>query len=118
MAKLDPDSQAVLDAIVEKEPAALSTDDIAFLQARSSYLTDKQKATYSKELKAKIEPVEPEPDPRELNLTQLKNKAKGLGLAYKGLSKEQLEQDIATVEGPAGAAEADQRAFAAEEEKE
>lgn len=44
---MDNQSRAKLEEILQKEPAALSADDGAFLRARRDYLSDEHKITYS-----------------------------------------------------------------------
>jgi len=67
---MDQESQAMLDAILAKEPAALTDEDKAFLRARRSYLNTEQRTIYAEVLadvpgepateEAKTDETEPE----------------------------------------------------------
>jgi hypothetical protein len=47
---MDPESQKRFDELTSVEPAALEPADVAFLRARSSYLTGDQRETYAEVL--------------------------------------------------------------------
>jgi hypothetical protein len=55
---MDQVSQDTLAEIARKEPASLTEADIAFLQARRSYLNEEQRAVFADVLGA----TEPEPE--------------------------------------------------------
>lgn len=54
---MDEQSQKTLAEITAKEPAALSESEIAFLRARRSYLTERERDVFA-ELLAESQPVE------------------------------------------------------------
>lgn len=53
---MNPEAQAVLDEILKKDPQNLTTDDIEFLRARSSYLKKSQLDEYDSVLNPKTKP--------------------------------------------------------------
>lgn len=55
---MNPEAQAKLDELLAQEPAALTEEDIAFLNARRSYLTDDQVKEYGLDNKVKAETSE------------------------------------------------------------
>ena len=58
---MDPKSQEILNAIINKTPESLNRDEIAFLRARSSYLKPADAEVFESILTPKPEPKsEPE----------------------------------------------------------
>jgi hypothetical protein len=100
---MNPEARAKLDEIVKKDLASLTVGDIEFLQARRSYLTPEQTIAYSSVLAKPISPEAPIADPKQIPYKELQRKAKAMNLPYVGVSREDLERSIDTVEGPAGA---------------
>lgn len=98
---LDNLSQKKLDEILKKEILALTDNEIAFLKARSSYLTAAQVDFYVKVLKSKPQEPEPQPNLRKgKSYRALQAQAKELGLKFVGVSKEDLERSVDTAVGP------------------
>ena len=105
---MDEQSQKKFDEIVSKDIPALTPGEIAFLKARSPYLSEVQKEVYAEVLEQDIPTpttVTPEvtKNTSTLSYRDLQKKAKGYGLKYVGVSKDTLLKDIDTIEGPGGA---------------
>ena len=56
---MDAKSKEMLDAILAKEPAALTDADKAFLKARRSYLNEEQRHVYAEALAQQPEAEQP-----------------------------------------------------------
>lgn len=103
--------------ILKKEIAALTKDDIAFLQARRSYLTSEQLEKFADVLKSKLPKAKPEGptaediiagrDLDELSYKDLQKVNKVLGLPYVGVGKDELKVAISTNLGPEAAPKPD-----------
>ncbi len=112
---MNPQAQALLDAILAKPKAELSKNDKAVLRARRDYLTKKQTEEYKSILKGKNEEPEVKKDETsnpeearaiiagrdlsELNSTELRRVAVRLGVPHKKTNKEELLVAIDTVLG-------------------
>jgi hypothetical protein len=124
---LDTDTQKVFDEIVAKDPVTLTPDEVGFLWARQSYLSEEQLEKFEAVLQppmrvSEVEAVE------KLDRKELMRKAKEMGLKPKPTMKAPqvkaliddavFEQEVADeerLENEARVAEAE--AKAAEEEK-
>jgi hypothetical protein len=124
---LDTDTQKVFDEIVAKDPVTLTPDEVGFLWARQSYLSEEQLEKFEAVLQppmrvSEVEAVE------KLDRNELMRKAKEMGLKPKPTMKAPqvkaliddavFEQEVADeerLENEARVAEAE--AKAAEEEK-
>jgi hypothetical protein len=105
---MDEQSQNKLNEILGKEILALTPGEIAFLKARRSYLSELQIEIFAEVLEQdipRVEPVAPEvtTNTSTLSYRDLQKKARGYGLKYVGVSKDDLLKSIDTVEGPGGA---------------
>jgi len=49
---MNPEAQAVLEAILAEDKEYLTPNEVAFLRARAGYLNDEQKKRFAEELKA------------------------------------------------------------------
>lgn len=91
---------AKLKEITDKDISSLTKADMIFLQARSAYLSGKQKQVYAKFLKARVEPDVRKPGKKEIPYKKLQKQAKALGYPYVGISRADLEVSISTGVGP------------------
>jgi hypothetical protein len=74
---MDEQSKKMLDEILAKEPAALTDSDKAFLQARSSYLSEEQRSVYAEVLADQQEAAEEAQTSTEEETPKKAKKAKG-----------------------------------------
>mgnify|MGYP006935473909 CR=1 FL=1 len=97
---MDERSQQKLTEILAKEIQALTDNDIAFLKARSSYLSASEAEKYKKVLKEKVEvtipeKIEAEKEVEEVAYKELQAQASALGMEkVVGVSKDKLIEFI------------------------
>lgn len=96
---MNPEAQVKLDEILQKEAAALTDADVAFLKARKDYLTNDQRAAYNEVLGEESKP----PKIKGLSYQELQAKAKELGLKIRvGIKKADLENMVAVAGAEVG----------------
>lgn len=105
---MDQVSQDKLQEILGKEILALTNGEREFLRARRGYLTEVQKEVFSEILEEKTKTPEPiteviDSNTSTLSYRNLQKKARGYGLKYVGVGRDDLLRQIDTIEGPGGA---------------
>jgi len=97
---MDELSQKKLNEILKKEVLALTDNEIAFLKARSSYLTAVQEEVYKKALKREPEVVNEPNLGRSRSYRAMQKEGSALGIKVVGISREDLERSLDTAKGP------------------
>lgn len=102
---MNPEAEALLKKILDKDLNDLTSFDKDFLRARRSYLTKEELNKYKAILKLKDEPIAPEPEikaepapfteeAKPITYNELLVKAKELGYAGPRISRARLEAFI------------------------